>query len=127
MYIHIGIYIYSEPLGASPLAHVCPFLHKRPLDGLKMASSLLTSRHSNHITLNQAHANISCVSFVGSYMQDDVPPFPDDIAYDIIRSELGRPMEEVFSSISEKPIAAASLGQVGRGRPTNQVVDVGQV
>ena len=46
------------------------------------------------------------------YMQDDVPPFPDEVAFDIIRSELGRPLEEIFSSISERPIAAASIGQV---------------
>lgn len=46
------------------------------------------------------------------YMQDDVPPFADEVAFDIIRSELGRPLEEIFSSISERPIAAASIGQV---------------
>lgn len=45
--------------------------------------------------------------------QDDVPPFPDEVAFAIIESELGRPLGEVFSSISERPVAAASLGQVG--------------
>ena len=30
-----------------------------------------------------------------------------------MEAELGRPIAEVFSSISERPIAAASLGQVG--------------
>ena len=45
-------------------------------------------------------------------LQDDVPCFPDKIAFEIIRAELGRPIEEVFSSFSERPIAAASLGQV---------------
>lgn len=29
-----------------------------------------------------------------------------------MEEDLGRPLEEVFSSISERPIAAASLGQV---------------
>ena len=47
-------------------------------------------------------------------LQDDVPCFPDKIAFEIIRAELGRPIEEVFSSFSERPIAAASLGQVSR-------------
>ena len=46
------------------------------------------------------------------HLQDDVPCFPDKVAFDIMRSELGKPIDEVFSSISEKPIAAASLGQV---------------
>ena len=45
-------------------------------------------------------------------MQDDVPSFPDAEAFRIIEANLGRPMEEVFSAISEHPIAAASLGQV---------------
>lgn len=45
--------------------------------------------------------------------QDDVPPFPDEVAFAIIESQLGRPLGELFSSISERPVAAASLGQVG--------------
>jgi hypothetical protein len=46
-------------------------------------------------------------------LQDDVPPFPDEIAFSMLESELRRPLGEVFSSISERPVAAASLGQVG--------------
>ncbi|BDA46770.1 Protein ACTIVITY OF BC1 COMPLEX KINASE 1, chloroplastic [Coccomyxa sp. Obi] len=45
-------------------------------------------------------------------LQDDVPSFPDDVAFQIMEEELGRPIAQVFSSISEHPIAAASLGQV---------------
>jgi predicted unusual protein kinase regulating ubiquinone biosynthesis (AarF/ABC1/UbiB family) len=45
-------------------------------------------------------------------LQDDVPPFPDEQAFAIIQEQLGRPLEAVFSSISEQPVAAASLGQV---------------
>eukprot|EP01024_Parvocaulis_polyphysoides_P056097 TRINITY_DN5847_c2_g1_i2.p1 TRINITY_DN5847_c2_g1~~TRINITY_DN5847_c2_g1_i2.p1 ORF type:complete len:630 (-),score=81.06 TRINITY_DN5847_c2_g1_i2:444-2333(-) len=45
-------------------------------------------------------------------LQDDVPPFPDEVALQIMEEELGRPIGDVFSSISEAPIAAASLGQV---------------
>ena len=41
-----------------------------------------------------------------------MPPFPDDMAFAMIESQLGRPLGEVFESISERPIAAASLGQV---------------
>jgi len=50
-------------------------------------------------------------------LQDDVPPFSDEEAFAIIQEQLGRPLEAVFSSISEQPVAAASLGQVGGGRP----------
>ena len=38
---------------------------------------------------------------------------PVSQAFALIEASLGRPLGEVFSSISERPIAAASLGQVG--------------
>lgn len=47
-------------------------------------------------------------------LQDDVPPFPNQIAFEIIEDELGQPLEAVFSRISSRTIAAASLGQVYR-------------
>lgn len=47
-------------------------------------------------------------------LQDDVPPFPNQIAFGIIEEELGQPIEAVFSRISSETIAAASLGQVYR-------------
>jgi len=46
---------------------------------------------------------------------DAVPCFSSDVARAMIEEELGLPVEEVFSSLSEEPIAAASLGQVYRG------------
>lgn len=33
-------------------------------------------------------------------------------AFEMMEKELGRPIAQIFSSISERPIAAASLGQV---------------
>ena len=59
-------------------------------------------------------------------LQDDVPPFPDDQAFAIMEGELGRPVAAVFSSISARPIAAASLGQVYRAvlRETGEAVAV---
>ncbi|KAL6763578.1 ABC1 family-domain-containing protein [Haematococcus lacustris] len=45
-------------------------------------------------------------------LQDDVPSFPDAQAFAIIEEQLGQPLEQLFSSISEGPVAAASLGQV---------------
>lgn len=47
-------------------------------------------------------------------LQDDVPPFPNQVAFKIIEEELGQPLEAVFSKISSQTIAAASLGQVYR-------------
>ncbi|KAL0920698.1 hypothetical protein M5K25_009859 [Dendrobium thyrsiflorum] len=47
-------------------------------------------------------------------LQDDVPPFPNQVAFDIIEEELGQPLENIFSRITPHTIAAASLGQVYR-------------
>ncbi|KAF3528877.1 hypothetical protein DY000_02036890 [Brassica cretica] len=47
-------------------------------------------------------------------LQDDVPPFPNEVAFKIIEEELGQPLESLFSKISSQTIAAASLGQVYR-------------
>ena len=49
-----------------------------------------------------------------SQLQDSVPPYPNKHAMRVLESELGRPVAEVFSSISDNPIASASLGQVYR-------------
>ncbi|KAI3797334.1 hypothetical protein L1987_32590 [Smallanthus sonchifolius] len=47
-------------------------------------------------------------------LQDDVPPFPNQVAFNIIEKELGQPPRAIFSKISLETIAAACLGQVYR-------------
>lgn len=49
-------------------------------------------------------------------LQDQLPPFPNDIAYHFIEAELGAPAAEIFAELSPDPVAAASLGQVYQGR-----------
>lgn len=49
-------------------------------------------------------------------LQDQLPPFPNEIAYQFITEELGAPPEEVYAELSAQPIAAASLGQVYKGK-----------
>ncbi|CAN0915705.1 Uncharacterized protein sll0005 [Linum grandiflorum] len=47
---------------------------------------------------------------------DKVPSFPDDIAMALLEEELGQPWQNLYSELSPSPIAAASLGQVYKGR-----------
>ena len=49
-------------------------------------------------------------------LQDQLPPFANEIAYQFIKEELGAPPEEVYAEFSAQPIAAASLGQVYKGK-----------
>ncbi|WP_341527643.1 AarF/ABC1/UbiB kinase family protein [Nostoc sp. UHCC 0302] len=49
-------------------------------------------------------------------LQDQLPPFANEIAYQFIQEELGALPEEVYAELSPQPIAAASLGQVYKGK-----------
>jgi predicted unusual protein kinase regulating ubiquinone biosynthesis (AarF/ABC1/UbiB family) len=49
-------------------------------------------------------------------LQDQLPPFPNAIAFDIIRNEIGQEPNAIYQDISPSPVAAASLGQVYRAR-----------
>ncbi|PMB47420.1 hypothetical protein CEN40_08755 [Fischerella thermalis CCMEE 5205] len=49
-------------------------------------------------------------------LQDKLPPFPNEIAYQFIQEELGAPPQEIYTELSPEPIAAASLGQVYKGK-----------
>ncbi len=45
-------------------------------------------------------------------LQDQVPPFDGKVARDIAEKAYGQPMEDVFASFDEAPLAAASIAQV---------------
>ncbi len=47
-----------------------------------------------------------------SGLQDRLPPFPADQARQIIAAELDKPIELLFQSFDDQPIAAASIAQV---------------
>jgi predicted unusual protein kinase regulating ubiquinone biosynthesis (AarF/ABC1/UbiB family) len=49
-------------------------------------------------------------------LQDQLPPFPNEIAHQFIEEELGDRPEQIYAEISPHPIAAASLGQVYQGK-----------
>ena len=49
-------------------------------------------------------------------LQDKIPSFPNEVAFRFIEEELGKRPEEIYAELSPEPIAAASLGQVYKGR-----------
>jgi predicted unusual protein kinase regulating ubiquinone biosynthesis (AarF/ABC1/UbiB family) len=49
-------------------------------------------------------------------LQDQLPPFPNEVAYRFIEEELGDRPEEIYAELTEQPVAAASLGQVYKGK-----------
>jgi predicted unusual protein kinase regulating ubiquinone biosynthesis (AarF/ABC1/UbiB family) len=49
-------------------------------------------------------------------LQDQLPPFPNEIAFQFIEEELGARPDELYAELSENPLAAASLGQVYKGK-----------
>ncbi|MEM8604674.1 MAG: AarF/ABC1/UbiB kinase family protein [Cyanobacteria bacterium P01_H01_bin.121] len=49
-------------------------------------------------------------------LQDEIPPFSNKIAFRFIREELGASPDAIYAELSETPIAAASLGQVYKGK-----------
>lgn len=49
-------------------------------------------------------------------LQDQLPPFDNAIAHSIINSELGCHYFDIFAELSSEPVAAASLGQVYKGK-----------
>ena len=49
-------------------------------------------------------------------LQDKIPSFSNEVAFRFIEEELGKRPEEIYAEITPQPIAAASLGQVYKGR-----------
>ncbi len=51
-----------------------------------------------------------------SELQDQLPSFPNEIAFQFIKEELGAHPNEIYAEMSPRPLAAASLGQVYQAR-----------
>ncbi|MBT9316578.1 ABC1 kinase family protein [Leptothoe spongobia] len=49
-------------------------------------------------------------------LQDQIPPFPNEVAFRLIQEDLGQTPDNIYAEISPDPVAAASLGQVYKGK-----------
>ena len=73
-----------------------------------------------------ARADILPEPYLGAIgkLTDQVPPLPPGVAEQVIASELGQPVESLFTRFDPEPLAAASLGQVHRARHEDREVVV---
>ena len=49
-------------------------------------------------------------------LQDQIPPFSNEIAFRLIKEDLGQTPDNIYAQISPNPVAAASLGQVYKAK-----------
>ncbi|WP_414501464.1 ubiquinone biosynthesis regulatory protein kinase UbiB [Zymobacter sp. IVIA_12111.31 C1] len=49
-------------------------------------------------------------------LQDQVPPFPNDVARRVVEESLGAPIDRLFSHFEASPLASASIAQVHAAR-----------
>lgn len=51
-----------------------------------------------------------------AYLQDETPADPPAVVRELVESELGEPIAQLFLSFDERPLASASIGQVHRAQ-----------
>jgi ubiquinone biosynthesis protein len=113
--IHLGRYIPFKKRLRSFGAW--PALQSPTVPGrLRMAFAELGPTFIKLAQLLSSRPDLITVEFADELkkLQDDVPPFPAHEAKRIIEMEFKRPLDTIFSTFHEKPIAAASIAQVHR-------------
>lgn len=91
-----------------------PEQHQHRADKLAATIAALGPTFVKVAQLLSARADILPEPYLSSIgtLQDHVPADPTDAIREVIERELGAPIEELFESFDDQPVAAASLGQV---------------
>jgi len=92
-----------------------------PLQRAEQLRTIITNLGPTYIKVGQAlstRPDLVPPDFLAELtkLQDQLPPFSNDVAFAIVEEELGSPAHQVYRSISAEPVAAASLGQVYRAQ-----------
>jgi predicted unusual protein kinase regulating ubiquinone biosynthesis (AarF/ABC1/UbiB family) len=93
----------------------------RQLQRAKQLRLVLTRLGPAYIKIGQAlstRPDLVPPAYLGELtrLQDQLPPFSNEVAFKFIQQELGGTPAEVYGEMSADPVAAASLGQVYKGK-----------
>ncbi|MGE5894792.1 MAG: ABC1 kinase family protein, partial [bacterium] len=91
-----------------------PFAEKGIAEHLRMAFAELGPSFIKLAQILSSRPDLITKTFSDEFkkLQDEVPPFPFVEVREIVTAELKRPPEEIFTSFSAAPVAAASIAQV---------------
>jgi len=112
--------LFGAPAGRTP-EH-----HRRRAERLTAAIAALGPTFIKLAQVFSARADILPEPYLGSIgrLQDQVPPDAFEDICRVIETDLGCPVQDVFTDLDPDPVAAASLGQVHRARVGDDVVAV---
>ncbi|MDO9516514.1 MAG: AarF/ABC1/UbiB kinase family protein [Methanosarcinaceae archaeon] len=96
-------------------------LNGAPLTGPERARQVLEELGPTYVKLGQilsVRQDLIPIEYANEFakLQDAVSPFEFEYVKKLIRQELGKNIDEIFSEFNPMPLAAASIGQVHRAK-----------
>ncbi len=109
---------WDKSLGRDPAKRDYSRIHQRNADQIFRTASRLRGLLLKVCQVVGTRSDVFPPEYVKtlSRAQDRVPPRPFAVIRAVVERELGKPLDAVYSSFEETPLASASLAQVHRAR-----------